>query len=71
VIDVFGVHPTAPNANYSLSGLVPLIRGGEMVSISTDRATIRRHAGASLTYLRLPMAGAVARSVVIEHFSGP
>lgn len=30
-VEVFGVHPKAPNANHSLAGLVPLIGGGQGV----------------------------------------
>lgn len=53
-------YPLAPNANYSLAGLVPLIGGGEVVALTADRASIRRRQGATLTYLRRPMIGAVA-----------
>jgi hypothetical protein len=52
-LDVFGVHPVA-------IGLVPLIRGGDVVAIGSDRATIRMQGGTLLTYLRRPQPGAVA-----------
>jgi hypothetical protein len=58
--DVFGVHPTAPGARYDCMGLVPLIGGGTVVSITTDRATIRQASGATLVYLRRPRLGAIA-----------
>lgn len=58
-LDIFGAHPVAPNANYSLSGLVLLISGGEVTSIANDRATIRSHQGTTLSYRRCPMTGAV------------
>ena len=41
-------------------GLVPLIGGGSVVGISTDRATIRQASGANLVYLRRPRHGAIA-----------
>ena len=60
-LDVFGVHPVAPNARYDAMGLVLLINGGEVISIKSDRATIRaRGSGSLLTYLRRPSAGGVA-----------
>ena len=60
VLDVFGVHPLAPAPRYDCMGLVPLIRGGEVIAISSDRATIQTGTGALLTYLRRPRPGAVA-----------
>ena len=58
--DVFGVHPVVPSARHDLMGLVPLIGGGDVVSITADRATIRRGTGAELTVLRQAVDGAVA-----------
>jgi hypothetical protein len=58
--DVFGVHPAAPGARYDCMGLVPLIGGGIVVSMTTDRATIRKVSGAELVYLRRPRPGAIA-----------
>ena len=58
--DVFGVHPVVPSARYDLMGLVPLIGGGEVVAVTSDRATIRRGTGAELAYLRQAVDGAVA-----------
>jgi hypothetical protein len=58
--DVFGLHPIAPNANNSLSGLVLLINGGEVVRLARDYATIRTARGSELSYLRREMAGSVA-----------
>jgi hypothetical protein len=59
-VDVFGVHPVAPNANYSLAGLVPLIGGGQILRLTRDHASIQRRRGAVLTYVRMPMKGSVA-----------
>ena len=42
------------------NGLVLLIRDGEVVEITADRATIRYSSGSELVYLRRPVAGAVA-----------
>lgn len=58
--DLFGVHPVAPAARYDCMGLVPLIRGGEVVDTRTDRATIRMPRGNCLVYyLRRPNPNAV------------
>jgi hypothetical protein len=59
-LDVFGVHPAAPSTTYEAMGLVPLIRGGDVVAIGSDRATIRTQGGTLLTYLRRPQPAAVA-----------
>lgn len=59
-LDVFGVHPAAPSTNYDAIGLVPLIRGGDVVAIGLDRATIRTHGRTLLTYLRRPQPGVIA-----------
>jgi hypothetical protein len=59
--DIFGVHPLAPEARYDLMGLVPLIRGNEVVGISEHRATIGTPGGGHMTYYRYrPNTGAVA-----------
>lgn len=57
--DVFGVHPAAPGARLDIMGLVPMIRGGEVISIVADNASIRMPGGGILTYLRRPRPGAV------------
>lgn len=57
--DVFGVHAAAPGARVDGMGLVPLINGGEVISISGGRASIRMPGGSILTYLRQPRSGAV------------
>jgi hypothetical protein len=59
-LDVFGVHPAAPSTTYDAIGLVPLIRGGDVVAIRSDRATVRTQEGTLLTYLRRPQPGAIA-----------
>jgi hypothetical protein len=59
--DIFGVHPLAPEARYDVMGIVPLIRGNEVVAISEQRATIRTPGGGRMTYYRYrPNTGAVA-----------
>jgi hypothetical protein len=52
VEDVLGMHPLAPEARYDAVGLVPLIRGNEVVAISKHRATIRTARGGLMTYYR-------------------
>jgi hypothetical protein len=59
-LDVFGVHPAAPSTTYDAIGLVPLIRGGDVVTIRSDNATVRTGEGTLLTYLRRPQLGAIA-----------
>jgi hypothetical protein len=58
--DVFGLHPLAPGERHDGMGLVPLIRGGDVIAISAEHATIRMLSGTCLTYyLRLPRPEAV------------
>jgi hypothetical protein len=59
VVDVFGVHVRAPSARYDGMGLVPMLRGGNVVALNANRATIRMPSGADLSYLRLPCQDAV------------
>jgi hypothetical protein len=65
-LDVFGVHPAAPSTTYDAIGLVPLIRGGDVVAIGSDRATIRTQGGTLVTYLRRPLAGAIAAWELVD-----
>jgi hypothetical protein len=58
-LDVFGVHPVAPSARYDAMGLVPLIGGGDIVTITETSATIRGRSGRELVYLRRRTADAV------------
>lgn len=59
--DAFGVHPLAPNARYDAMGLVPLMRGGEIIDLTSRRATIRMPGGNCLTYyLRRESSEAIA-----------
>jgi hypothetical protein len=59
VLDAFGVHVRAPAARYDGMGLVPLIRGGKIVALTGDHATIRMPSGSELTVLRRPLQDAV------------
>jgi hypothetical protein len=59
--DIFGVHPLAPEARYDVMGILPLIRGNEVVAISEHRAIICTPGGGHMTYYRhRPNSGAVA-----------
>lgn len=51
-LDLFGVHPAAPTVRYDAMGLVPLIRGSEVISITDRSATTRQPSGACLSYIR-------------------
>ena len=50
--DVFGVHPAAPSSRFDAMGLVPIIGGGEVISITERTATIRSPGGQLLVYMR-------------------
>jgi hypothetical protein len=58
--DIFGVHPTAPSCRYDQMGLVPLINGGKVISITEQSATIQSPGGWRLVYMRRPSGGGVA-----------
>ena len=58
-LDLFGVHPVAPAARYDCMGLVPIIRGHVVVALDNVKASLQGRSGASLTYLRRPLSGAV------------
>jgi hypothetical protein len=51
-MELFGVHIRAPNARYDAMGLVPMLRGGEVMSLNADRAIVRTPSGNALTYLK-------------------
>jgi hypothetical protein len=53
-----GVHPDALACRYDQMGLVPLIGGGEVVSITDRRATIRTPGCSRLIYTCSPKQGA-------------
>lgn len=57
--DVFGVYPAAPFTRFEAMGLVPIIGGGEVISITERTATIRSQGGQLLIYMRRPCQGAV------------
>lgn len=58
-LDVFGVHPSAPEARHDGKGLVLLIAGGEVLAITAETARLRRGHGLQ-TYRRMPMPCSVA-----------
>jgi hypothetical protein len=58
-LDLFGVHPDAPAARYDAMGLVPLLRGDAVVSMTSISAGIAPRSGGRLTYLRRPRVGSV------------
>jgi hypothetical protein len=59
ILDVFGFHRRAPAARYDAMGLAALIRGGEVVTLTSDRATIRMPTGSDLVFLRTPSSESV------------
>jgi hypothetical protein len=58
--DVFGVNTGVPIVQQDANGLVSLIRGGDVVDIRADRATIKMLGGTYLTYLRRPTGNVAA-----------
>jgi hypothetical protein len=48
--DLIGVHPRAPAARYDAMGLLFLIRGGEVIELHDQCATIRSQRGSLLVY---------------------
>lgn len=58
-LDLFGVHPAAPAARFDVMGLIPVLNGGRVITISAEGATIKAPSGAILTYRRPDQAGAV------------
>ena len=61
-LDLFGVHPAAPAARFDVMGLLLLTRGGPVVALMADGASIRRPSGALLTWRRCPSPGGVLLS---------
>jgi hypothetical protein len=51
-LDIFGVHSSSPAGRVGCWGLALLIQGGEVDSLTIDRAVIRRRSGAKLTWRR-------------------
>ncbi len=57
--DAFGVHPTRPADAIHCAGLAVLLNGSEVTSVSATGATIRSRGGATQSFTRIPMPGAV------------
>ena len=57
--DLIGVHPRAPAARYDAMGLLFLIRGGEVIELHDQCATIRSQRGSLLVYRKYGHPGAV------------
>jgi hypothetical protein len=57
--ELLGVHPRAPTARYDALGLLLLVRGGEVVELEKDQATIRSKGGARLIYRKRASAEAI------------
>jgi hypothetical protein len=50
--DLFGVHPAAPASRYDAMGLVLLIRGGEVVKLDSEIATVKTPGRSLLRFWR-------------------
>jgi hypothetical protein len=53
-LDLFGVHPAAPRVRFDVMGLIPMLRGRTVSSLTKDSAVLRCPSGASLVYRRQP-----------------
>jgi hypothetical protein len=60
-LDLFGVHPTRPAVRFDVMGLLLLLQGSEVVTLTAESASIRRPSGAVLRFPR-PAAGGVLLS---------
>jgi hypothetical protein len=60
-LDLFGVHPTRPAVRFDVMGLLLLLQGSEVVTLTAESASIRRPSGAILRFHR-PAAGGVLLS---------
>ena len=55
-LDVFGAHPTHPIERLDCAGLILLLRGDELLAMTSETARIRT---AVMTFYRRPQPGAV------------
>lgn len=60
-LDLFGVHPHPARRPFDVMGLLLLLQGGEVITLTAERASIRRPSGAVLRFSR-PSAGGVLLS---------
>jgi hypothetical protein len=58
-LDLFGAQPKAPAFRFDVMGLIPIIGGGEVVSLTERSATIQTPVGSRLVYLQLGALGGV------------
>ena len=65
-LDVFGVRVAKPSAGFDVVGFALLIRGGEVVSIGREHATIRTVGGTTLTYFRRTKPDAIGIWDLVE-----
>jgi hypothetical protein len=49
---LFGVHPDAPAARFDVMGLIPILNGATVLTLTDSTATMRRPSNAILTYRR-------------------
>jgi hypothetical protein len=63
-LDLFGVHPAAPAARFDVMGLLPVMNGAAVLTLTDRAATLRARSGAVLTCRRSTERGAVLISEV-------
>ena len=61
-LDLFGVHPIAPAARFDVMGLIPILKGAEVLALTSQTATMRRLSGAVLSFHRPKYGEAVLLS---------
>jgi hypothetical protein len=49
-LDLFGVHPTRPAVRFDVMGLLLLLQGSEVVTLTAESASIKRPSGAVLRF---------------------
>jgi hypothetical protein len=57
-VELLGVHPCAPTTRYDAMGLLLLIKGGEVIELHGQCATIRSQGGSLLAYRKHGYEGA-------------
>lgn len=63
-LDLFGVHPLAPAVRFDVMGLLPVMNGAAVLTLTDSAATLRARTGAVLTYRRSTERGGVLISEV-------
>ena len=69
-LDLFGVHPIAPAARFDVMGLIPILKGAEVLALTSQTATMRRLSGAVQSFRRPKRGGAIVISHLLPELTG-